>query len=194
VHSRRTQTFRLGLRRLFGPWTRRTASCAAGPLGSFATFRSLGTLRTLPLVGALVPAGTLAVGALVTPAGTAVARSAISAVASAPLTVAALAAAAFDEGRGDELLLSARRADDLDALGFVALLLLDRSQSDDRHAIEIEVGVGAEDLPRLRALRYQRTVDDSSRLACARGAPRPGSVTTVAGELDIDPARHGERR
>ncbi len=63
-----------------------------------------------------------------------------------------------------------------------------------RHAVEVEVGVGAQDLADFGAVRHERRVDDTSRLASARGAPRPRSVTAVAGELDVDPARHGERR
>jgi hypothetical protein len=188
MDARWTQALRLWLRWLFGTRARGTASRSARPLTPFRTFRPVGPFT---FVGTLAPIRSLAIGPLtVSPfgaAGTTVAWPALAAVRS-------FGAAASDQRGRHELLVTGRGPDDLDALRFVAPLLLDRREADDAHAIEVEIRIGPKDLTDFGTVRHQRCVDDTAGLACARGAPRPRAVTTVARELDVDPARHGERR
>jgi hypothetical protein len=188
MHARRTKALRLRLRRLFGTGARWTASRVPRPLTAFRTFLRLGAFL---LLGTISPIGSVAIGAFTVPTipagGPTLARPALA-------PIRPFGTAASDEGGRHELLVTARRPDDFDALRLVALLLLDRREADDGHAVEIEVGIGAKDRADRGAVRHERYVDDTSGLARAGSTPRPRSITAIARELDIDPARHGERR
>jgi hypothetical protein len=188
MDARGTQALRLRLRRLFGTRARRTASRTSRPLTPFRAFRSVGPFA---FVGTIAPFRSFAIGPLTVStfpaAGTTVAWPALAAVGS-------FGAVASDQRGRHQLLVTRRGPDDFDALRFVAPLLLDRREADDADAIEVEIRIGPKDHTDFGALRHERCVDDTSGLACARGAPRPRSVTAVARELDVDPARHGEKR
>src|SRR5581483_2749720 len=176
----------LGLLRLLDAWAGRPArsalrSFAVGPaLAPFASpFTSRFTIAAPSTIGTLAPLAAV---------------RAVAAVAWTSITAASLAALATHQRRRDEIVVAARAAQHFDALGLVASLRLDGRERHDRDAVEIEVGVGAQHVADLRATGNERGVDHTAGFAGTRGAPRPRSVTAVAGELDVDPARHGAPR
>ena len=66
-------------------------------------------------------------------------------------------------------------------------------RQDRRHhdAVEVELGLGAQDVADLDARRgAERALERAARLAGPGGAPRPGAVVAAAGQLDVDPSRH----
>jgi secondary thiamine-phosphate synthase enzyme len=66
-----------------------------------------------------------------------------------------------------------------------------RDNRDDRDALEVEVGLGPDDVTRLGAGIEEPAVEHPSGLAGSRCPPVPGAVVALTGELDVDPARHG---
>jgi hypothetical protein len=126
---------------------------------------------------------------------TAAARGAIAARSPRPsLAVSVLArpTIAGNEGDGDSLDLVSTGSEYLDALGPAAVLLdLPRSLHRGHHdALEIEVGLGPQDIAHLGHRRHETTVQGTPRFLGPRGAPSPGPVLASAGQLNIDPSRH----
>src|SRR5262245_44315527 len=80
-------------------------------------------------------------------------------------------------------------AEEFEALRFLAGTL--RGQhGDDRDAVDVEIGVGPQDVAGLGPARQQRTVEEAPGLTCPGGAPRPRAVGARARQLDFDPAGH----
>ena len=108
------------------------------------------------------------------------------------VAVVAWPATSGHQGHRDALDLVAARSDDLDPLDAAAVVLFDpgRLHTDDGDPLELEVGLGSQDVAHLGHRREESTVERALRLFGPRGAPGPGSVLATAGQLDIDPARH----
>ena len=72
---------------------------------------------------------------------------------------------------------------------FSAFSLVVRHRQD-RHAVELDFGVGLEHRTDLGTGGQQRTIEYTFWLACSGSAPGPRAVLARAGELDFDPSGH----
>ena len=120
-------------------------------------------------------------------AGPPVAVGAVSAR-TAAIAVAVSTPALFDERARHELFV-ALRADDFDALRFLARTRRGEHRHDD-DALEIALGVHSKGVADLRARRQHCAFDVAFGLFGSGGTPGPTSVGARAGELDVDPAGH----
>jgi len=62
---------------------------------------------------------------------------------------------------------------------------------EDLDAVDVELGIGLDDVAGLAPRRENRTVEDTLGLTRAGGSPRPGAVGARTRQLDLDPAGHG---
>ncbi len=176
VVAERTEALRLGL---LGQGSGTRAPLAAGAGATLLPFTPVTFVTPAALTAALT-VGTVAAVAI--------------APRTAPVTVAAASTTALrGEGGGDELVVAERRGQQLDALGLLAGAL-GRQHADDLDAVDLELGIGAHDVADLRPVEQQGPVEGALGLTCAGGAPGPGPVVALAGELDLDASRHGGRR
>src|SRR2546426_1208961 len=217
---RGSQPARLGAffftRGRFDPWTRgRRRGLRRGRAGR-ASFRTPGTstggspLVPLPTLGRggpvappLLPLGPprplapgtfgkggasrLVAGAAGSGSVTAVSAIPVTAVSTIPVT-----AIAPDERGGDALLRPAG-AQQLEPLRLTPAIGLGRKDRGDEDAIHLEVGVGPHHVADLGAVVEEGTVQHALGLTGPGGAPRPGPVFSLTGELDLDPACHPPR-
>ena len=79
--------------------------------------------------------------------------------------------------------------DVVEQTGLLGLLLAGRHRQD-RHAIELDLGVGFQYGPDLCAIGQQRAVEHPFGYSGSGSAPRPGTIRARAGELDFDPSGH----
>ena len=80
-------------------------------------------------------------------------------------------------------------ADQFEPLGLFAGVL---ARKDLQHgdAVEVELGLGSQDVTDLGTLRKLGAVKDTLGFTCSRSAPRPRSIGARTGELEVDPSRH----
>jgi pimeloyl-ACP methyl ester carboxylesterase len=84
-------------------------------------------------------------------------------------------------------------ADHLEVLWFGPMSLLGREQGQDGDPLDLEIGLGPQDIAGFDPRRDQRTVQAPFGLPGSRGPPCPRSVGSRAGELDLNPAGHGRQ-
>ena len=77
--------------------------------------------------------------------------------------------------------------------GSVRLAGLGGAQREDRDALDVDLGLGPEDVADLGAVGHERGLDDAAGLLGPSGAPRPGTIAAITRQLDLDPAGHGGR-
>src|SRR5439155_19968136 len=78
----------------------------------------------------------------------------------------------------------------LDPLGLRALLLARGKDRRDRDPVDLELGLGTDEVADLRTLEEERGVEHALRLLGPGRAPRPRAVVARARKLDVDPAGH----
>jgi hypothetical protein len=81
--------------------------------------------------------------------------------------------------------VSARRTDQFDALSLRAVIRLRGRDRSDRDPFDLELGFRPDHVARLGALVQKRPVDNAPGLFRTSGAPRPSSVGSRAGQLDV---------
>ena len=104
--------------------------------------------------------------------------------------VASIPAALARQLAGDQLVVAHRTSQQLERLHLGPVLGLRREDRDHLGAVERALDLGPQRLAQGRAGREEVAPEDALGLLGAGGAPRPGAVAPVAGELDVDPARH----
>jgi hypothetical protein len=137
-----------------------------------------GTFWSLFLAGRPFPAGAGGVPAILRPGAFALAaRSPILAIAP---TVAGSAVGPADQLGRDAWAVNPAGAEDLDALGLGPAALLGCEHRHDGDALDLELGLGPEDVARLGAPGQQATLHHAPWLPGAGRAPRPGTVWSRA--------------
>ncbi len=126
------------------------------------------------------------------PISSVAARATISSIPSiaarAPITsVASVALAPGNELACHEWSVVPFGSDDLDGLGQRSGAL-GGEDGEDGDAVDVEVGIGANDITDLRTHVQQRSVQLAFRESGARSTPRPGAVAPIAGKFDLNPS------